>query len=106
MLRAAGIDVVITDLDRLRDSNFLYSSLWRLALGLVERRRQRRGLAAAIRSMSSRSDVTFGAWARLANFKANHRKVIIGDDGGGELVGIVTSAQPARRAAARIRMSR
>ena len=29
-LRAAGIDVVTTDLERLRDSNPLYSSLWRL----------------------------------------------------------------------------
>jgi phosphatidylserine/phosphatidylglycerophosphate/cardiolipin synthase-like enzyme len=28
------------------------------------------------------------------NFKANHRKVIIGDDGSGGLVGIVTSANP------------
>ncbi len=39
-------------------------------------------------------DVTFGAWARLVNFKANHRKVIIGDDGAGGLVGIVASANP------------
>jgi phosphatidylserine/phosphatidylglycerophosphate/cardiolipin synthase-like enzyme len=38
--------------------------------------------------------VTFGAWARLANLKANHRKVIIGDDGGAGLVGIVASANP------------
>src|SRR6185295_13496067 len=31
-LREAGIDVVTTDLDALRDSNYLYSSLWRLAI--------------------------------------------------------------------------
>src|SRR5262245_43023242 len=29
LLRAAGIDIVVTDLDRLRDSNYLYSALWR-----------------------------------------------------------------------------
>src|SRR5689334_8926772 len=33
MLRAAGVDVVVTDLDKLRDSNWVYSSLWRLTLG-------------------------------------------------------------------------
>ena len=38
--------------------------------------------------------VSFGAWARLLNFKANHRKVIIGDDGKGGITGIVTSANP------------
>src|SRR5262249_20545780 len=32
LLRAAGVDVVVTDLDQLRDSNLLYSSLWRLFL--------------------------------------------------------------------------
>ena len=36
LLRAAGIDVVVTDLDPLRDSNHLYSSAWRLADQLVE----------------------------------------------------------------------
>ena len=32
LLRAAGVEVVLTELDRLRDSNLAYSSLWRLAL--------------------------------------------------------------------------
>src|SRR3954469_10072019 len=38
--------------------------------------------------------VTYGAWARLLNFKADHRKVIIGDDGKGGMAGIITSANP------------
>src|SRR5262245_56564301 len=38
--------------------------------------------------------VSFGAWARLLNFKANHRKVIIADDGRGGITGLVTSANP------------
>src|SRR3954469_6017362 len=38
--------------------------------------------------------VSFGAWARLLNFKADHRKVIIGDDGKGGMTGIVASANP------------
>src|SRR5687768_8436837 len=32
LLRAAGVDVVTTDLDSLRDSNFLYSGIWRLTM--------------------------------------------------------------------------
>jgi phosphatidylserine/phosphatidylglycerophosphate/cardiolipin synthase-like enzyme len=39
-------------------------------------------------------EVTFGAWARLINFKADHRKVIVGDDGKGGIAGIITSANP------------
>jgi hypothetical protein len=33
LLRAGGVQVAVTDLRPLRDSNFLYSSLWRLAIG-------------------------------------------------------------------------
>src|SRR5262249_18777087 len=32
LLRAAGVHVAVTDLDALRDSNFLYSSVWRLGI--------------------------------------------------------------------------
>src|SRR5882724_11467056 len=32
LLRAAGVQVAVTNLDALRDSNFLYSSLWRLGI--------------------------------------------------------------------------
>ena len=38
--------------------------------------------------------ISFGDWARLLNFKANHRKVIIADDGRDGLVTIVGSANP------------
>jgi hypothetical protein len=71
-LREAGLTVVVTDLDSLRDSNPLYSSVWRLAI-----------------SWWSES-----AWARGARVKANHRRVLLADDGLGGLTGIVGSAQP------------
>ena len=93
LLRDAGIDVVVTDLDRLRDSNFIYSSFWRLALSWWSGDGTGRGWLPNPLDEESQ-EVTFGAWARLANFKANHRKVIIGDDGTGGLVGIVASANP------------
>ncbi len=93
MLRDAGIDVVVTDLDRLRDSNFIYSSLWRLTLGWWNSDGTGKGWLPNPFDEDSRP-VSFGAWARLANLKANHRKVIIGDNGHGQLVGIVASANP------------
>jgi hypothetical protein len=92
-LRGAGIDVVTVDLDALRDSNFIYSSLWRI----TTRWWSGNGTGEAWLPNpldAGPNQVSFGAWARLLNFKANHRKVIIGDDGRGGITGIVTSANP------------
>ena len=92
-LRGAGIDVVTPDLDSLRDSNPIYSSFWRLTMKWWS------GDGSGEASLPNPLDagperVSFGAWARLLNFKADHRKVIIGDDGNGGITGIVTSANP------------
>jgi phosphatidylserine/phosphatidylglycerophosphate/cardiolipin synthase-like enzyme len=38
--------------------------------------------------------VSFGAFAQLLNFKADQRRVLIADDGRGDLVGLVGSADP------------
>lgn len=93
MLRKAGIDVAVTDLDSLRDSNFLYSSVWRLTMSWWSGDGSGEGwLPHPFDDGGSR--VTARAWAKLMNFKANHRKVIIGDDGQGGLLGIVSSANP------------
>jgi hypothetical protein len=92
-LRGVGIDVVNADLDSLRDSNFIYSAFWRMTtkwwLG------DGRGEGTLPNPLDAGPDrVTFGAWARLLNFKADHRKVILADNGRGGLTGIVTSANP------------
>ncbi len=92
-LEGAGIDVVRVDLDALRDSNPIYSALWRLTM------RWWSGDGAGEAWLPNPLDagpaeVSFGAWARLLNFKADHRKVLIGDDGAGGITGIVTSANP------------
>jgi HKD family nuclease len=92
-LRDAGIEVVTPDLDSLRDSNPIYSSLWRLTMAWWSG--DGSGSASFPNPLDAGPDqVSFGAWARLLNFKANHRKVIIGDDGKGGITGIVTSANP------------
>jgi phosphatidylserine/phosphatidylglycerophosphate/cardiolipin synthase-like enzyme len=93
LLKAAGVDVVVTNLDALRDSNHLYSSAWRLAINWWSP--NPRGEGSFPNPLNdSNAPLPFGAWARLLNFKANQRKVAIGDDGHGGLAGIVGSANP------------
>src|SRR5262249_33110342 len=92
-LGGAGIDVVRVDLDSLRDSNAIYSAFWRLTMKWWSG--DGRGEPRFANPLDAGPDrVSFGAWARLLNFKADHRKVILGDDGKGGLTGIVTSANP------------
>lgn len=91
-LQAAGIDVVTTNLDPLRDPNALYSAAWRLLLkGWLT--------PSASGSLPNLLDangppVSAGAYARLLNLKANHRKLILTGDGHGGLRGLITSANP------------
>jgi hypothetical protein len=91
-LEQIGIEVVVTRLDRLRDSNPFYSSSWRLLAGWWLRPgingRWSNPLDAA------GPDLTLGALLRIPQFKANHRKVVITGDGRGSLRGIVSSANP------------
>jgi len=95
-LRQAGINVVVTDLTKLRDSNPLYSVLWRSVIqwfnnsnrgGWVPHPFQAEGPAVTVRS-----------WLSLLNFKANHRKILVADepqpDGTTRLATLVTSANP------------
>lgn len=92
-LRVAGIDVVSTNLDALRDSNPGYSALWRMFL-------QWWGNAPNGGSMQNpfaaggQHPITLRSWFALANFKANHRKVIVADRADGTLTALVTSANP------------
>ena len=90
-LREAGIDVVDVDLDSLRESNVIYSAFWRLTTKWWSG--DGKGDAWLPNPLDNGPDqVSLGAWARLLNFKANHRKVLLADDGHGGLTGIVTSA--------------
>jgi len=92
-LRANGVEIVVTDLDRLRDSNWVYSPLWRLLVSWWAGRGAGPGwLPNPLEGGPSR--VTLRSWLELLNFKANHRKLIAADDGRGGWVGLVTSANP------------
>lgn len=92
-LERAGVVVVRTRLEALRDSNPLYSGLWRLTLGWWGDDFPQLGwLANPFDDGPDR--VSLRAWLQLLNFKANHRKLIAADDGEGGWVSIVTSANP------------
>jgi hypothetical protein len=71
-LAAAGIPVVTADLSLLRDRNLLYGAPSRLIAKLTGRSR-----------------------AQLSNFKSSNRRVMITDDGHGELTALAGSAEPA-----------
>ena len=92
-LRASGIDVVVTDLDVLRDSNAAYSGLYRLLVGWWGKSGAGPGWLPNPLDEGS-EPVTLRSWLALLNFKANHRKIIAADDGGGGLVAVVGSANP------------
>jgi len=88
-LREAGIEVVVTRLNRLRDSNAAWSSMWRLFFKPWGNSSEGGWLA----NPFGEGKVTMRSWLALLNFKANHRKVVVADVGG-ELRALVTSANP------------
>lgn len=75
-LRAEDIDVITTNLKPLRDSNALYSSIWRTYLqwwpvsadGFLPNAFNPDG-----------GKGSFGAYFDLLNFKANHRKIVLNE---------------------------
>ncbi|MDD2432538.1 MAG: phospholipase D family protein [Clostridia bacterium] len=73
-LQEKGIEVVITDLNALRDSNPLYSGLWNTFM----RWSGTKGKGWLPNAFSSQAPkVTARAYLKMFNFKANHRKVLI-----------------------------
>jgi phosphatidylserine/phosphatidylglycerophosphate/cardiolipin synthase-like enzyme len=91
-LRKAGIDVVVTDLEQLRDSNALYSSIWRMLLQWWGNSQSGGSMSNPFSSDGSK--ITLRSWLALLNFKANHRKLIVADREDGTLTALVTSANP------------
>lgn len=87
-MREAGIPVVLTRLDRLRDSNPGYSGFWRL---LAKPFGVREG--GMLPNPFGGEKVSTLSYLALLNFKANHRKLIIAD-AGDDMVALVTSANP------------
>lgn len=75
-LKAANIDVLTTNLKGLRDSNPLYSSIWRSYLQWWPVS-QHGFLPNAFNPDGGKMSV--GAYLDLINFKANHRKIVLNE---------------------------
>jgi hypothetical protein len=83
-MQDAGIEVVWTDLDQLRDSNPGFSILWRMLVkpfGV--------GPGRMVPNPLGEGRISMRSFLKMLNFKANHRKVIITDK-----ALLVTSANP------------
>lgn len=85
-LREAGVEVVITDLNKLRASNPTWSGFWRLCCQWFGPTSEGGWLPNPVGGQ----DVTLRSVFRLLNFKANHRKTLLVDSGE-TWIGMVTS---------------
>jgi len=83
-MKEAGIEVVWTELDRLRDSNPIYSKPWRLLV-----RPWDTGPGNALENPLGDGRISMRSMLKLLNFKANHRKMVVS-----EKSLLVTSANP------------
>ncbi|MDR9439055.1 MAG: phospholipase D-like domain-containing protein [Halomonas sp.] len=88
-LRDAGIRMVITDLNRLRASNPLWSGGWHLGPRWLGNGSDGGWLPNAL----GPGRVPLRSYLSLLNFNANHRKTLVVDHGDG-WAGLVTSANP------------
>ena len=88
-LEQAGISVVQTKLTKLRDSNPLWSGIWRVCCQWFGNSPESGWLPNPIGD----EKVTLRSYLSLLNFKANHRKVLITDSKDG-FRALVSSANP------------
>ncbi|MCG8392366.1 MAG: phospholipase D family protein [Pseudomonadales bacterium] len=86
-LRQAGVTVVMTPLPALRDSNPSWSGVWRICCQLLGNNDNGGWLP----NPMGPGKVTLRSYLTLLNFKANHRKTLIVDEGE-RWTGLVTSA--------------
>jgi hypothetical protein len=80
-LERVGVIVARVRLDRLRDSNPLYTGVWRLVFGWW-----------SDPFNETPGEGSVAAWARTHNFKADQRQVLIADDGSGGWTTVVAAA--------------
>jgi phosphatidylserine/phosphatidylglycerophosphate/cardiolipin synthase-like enzyme len=89
-LKKHGINVIITDLKPLRDSNAFYSSFWRT---FVQWWGNSSGGWFPHPFSSAGQGVSLRSYFNMINFKANHRKLFVADSGD-SYVSIIMSANP------------
>jgi cardiolipin synthase A/B len=90
-LEEGGVNVIFTDMRKLRDSNKFYSAFWRTFAEIFGRPES--PCKYTIFKSNGRS-FCFRSVLELINAKANHRKLIVADNAEGEVVVLMTSANP------------
>lgn len=90
-LRQHGVNVIITNLKPLRDSNPIWSSIYRTFFAVFSNSDKHGWLKNPFGKNDTK--VSLRSWLNLLNFKANHRKVFVSDRDG-EMTTIVSSANP------------
>lgn len=76
-MKAAGIKVILTDVDALRDSTPAYSAVWRTFIQWFGQ--SGKGWMPNLMA-SGGPDITARSYLKLLNVKANHRKVILSEN--------------------------
>ena len=75
-LRQSGVEVCMTDLDKLRDNNLIYSPFWRAFLQWFGT-----GRSGIVKNpLQKGKTTTIRAFMKALNGKSNHRKVVIADE--------------------------
>jgi len=87
-LEKAGINVVFTNLDRLRDSNPIYSAFYRVFFRFLGN-----SPGETVKSPFRSQKISLRSYFKLLNFKANHRKVLLCDNSG-YLYAVISSMNP------------
>jgi phosphatidylserine/phosphatidylglycerophosphate/cardiolipin synthase-like enzyme len=90
-LKTAGVNIIVTDLKALPDSNPIYSALWRTFIQWFGNS-PRNGLVPHPFT-GDKPKVTLRSYLDMLNFKANHRKVFMADHQDNTVV-ILTSGNP------------
>lgn len=76
-VKSAGIKVILTDVDALRDSTPAYSAVWRTFIQWFGQ--SGRGWIPNLMA-SNGPDITARSYLKLLNVKANHRKVVLSEN--------------------------
>jgi len=87
-MEAEGIDVVWTDMDKVRDSNLLYSPFYRTFFQILGKPK-----LGWVQTPLYPEKTSFRSFFKLLNFKVNHRKVMIADSDD-KVYSFVISANP------------
>ena len=90
-LQNAGINAIYTDMRKLRDSNILYSPIWRLLFKWMGNSSD--GGLCPHPFSDKEVPISLRSYLELLNFKANHRKIFVADHHD-EPIAIITSANP------------